>query len=212
MPIQNLLFAGVVLLTALLTSASASELDSLLRTERHPACGVEREEPITWSTCSWDAADRQTGRCDAPEHQVVVGKRYLFKECRTLFDLEYGYRQRSPTRLQRLLEKLQPLVTAAMAVPPPECQRSGRGLTELHTKEDHLAFFACQSAIEEARLERVRTDERAALVKSIETTLRAAKFDDPDSATAVDELMLLLEDAGDKPDLQEVQFYLQRIH
>lgn len=199
--------------------ASAGVMDDLLQEDESLYCGVERYEVAYETSCLWNGAARAAGNCNAPQYQEEVGKREIYRRCRTLFVLGDGPplspvappdAPASVKSIWTLLKAIQPLAAKAVALPTPACFSGIKPYAQRTQKADHVYFFSCMSERDQAVLRQLDQSNAGKIVKAVENKLKTANTQSPETSGAAGELALLLEDEGSKAGQQAVAELLAR--
>lgn len=218
--IKAAFFPAFLALVLLHADAVAGPLDDFLFEDQSPYCGVERYEDILETACGWDAAARASGNCDAPKYQEAVGKRPIYRACRSLLALSAGgpLQATAPAeapdgvkRIWRLVKAVQPLAVQATSVSEPACFTGIKPYAQRNQKADHVFYFNCLDERDSLVLKKSTESNEGKIVRAIGMGLLKAKIQDADSELALGELTLLIEDEGAKAKLKVVDELLSRI-
>ena len=193
---------------------AAGSWEEFLIEDRYIFCGVERLESAYETSCLWDKAAQQAGDCAAPQYQEVIGKKPVYKQCKTLFAL--GELPRLPgsppaqasaslKNSWNLLRALQPIALEAITVPEPVCFSNLKSYPHRTSKADHAFFFDCVNERNELIYRHMSESNAAHIVKTLESPMATANFLAVQTIVAASELAVLLEDEGSKVDLTAVK-------
>lgn len=197
----------------------AGDLSWYVPPDRYRFCAIEGYEDILETACSWDATARAAGNCDQPQYQQAVGKRTIYKACSTLLVIgEGGPLPASPppaisaadAKIWRLIKSLQPIAAVAVANKAPACLSNVKPYPERRAKADHEFYFRCLDDMDSETRKNATEGLEGRIVGMVEAALARSNFNDPQTAAAVAELALLLEDEGAKASKGSIEALLQR--
>lgn len=218
-PIPKIVVLSTIAALCMPIFGNAGVLEDFLREDESVFCGVDHYVDAFESSCAWDEAAKRAGDCIAPQYQEIVGKREIYRQCRTLLSLGEGYHlpasppQDAATSVKKgwnLLKALQPIAAEAIKVPMPACVAGIKPYPQRKLKDDHVYYFNCMNE-RNISVSKSSADSNAGRVVSIiSKALEAANFDDAQTMAAVNELTILLEDEGSKASLQEVGELVKR--
>lgn len=217
------IFAFISVLTGLFqpTLCFAGVLEDFLRREEQENyCGIESYQDVLETSCSWDSAARTAGDCGAPQYLVVVGKRSIYRKCRSLFAMGLYHdpleasapvnSKDSVKMIWNLMKAVQPFAVQAVSAPRPACYADIKPYHKRTLKSEQTFAQACDKEWEKDYYKQLTESNAGMIVRAIEKALIQANFQDANTISAVNELTLFLEDEGIKADPKIVNEILAR--
>lgn len=213
-PFRKVSIQCALIVISMSSICTAGSWEEFLVEEQSMFCGVERFESAYETSCMWDKTAQQAGDCAAPQYQEVVGKKPIYKQCKTLFALGALPRLPGSPPVQasasvknswNLLRALQPIAFEAVTVPDPVCFSKLKSYPNRTSKADHVFFFDCVNERNELIYRHMSEGNAAHIMNTLQSTMTKANFLDAQTIAAANELAVLLEDEGSKVDLNTVK-------